>query len=54
MMAVTQREIRNINAWAKQILFWRAHLDCFIVDYFGIQLKDTQRVIARQFGNADT
>ena len=47
------REIRNVKAWAKQILYWRTHLDAFIVDYFGINLKDTQRLVARQFGNAE-
>lgn len=31
------REIRNIDAWAKQILFWRTHLDVFIETYFGIR-----------------
>jgi len=54
-MNVTQiREIRNVKLWAKQILFWRTHLDIFIQSYFGIKLKDTQQVVARQFGNADT
>lgn len=37
-----------------QIHFWRTHLDVFIEEYFQIKLKDTQRVVARQFGNADT
>lgn len=27
------REVRNVKAWAKQILYWRTHLDAFIVDY---------------------
>lgn len=43
--------LKNKELWAKQILFWRTHLDCFIVDYFGVKLKDTQRVVARAFGN---
>lgn len=44
--------LRNKELWAKQILFWRTHLDCFIVDYLGVKLKDTQRVVARAFGNS--
>ena len=54
-VGVTQiREIRNVKLWAKQIMFWRTHLDVFIQSYFGIKLKDTQQVVARQFANADT
>lgn len=53
-MAQIVRELKNLDIWAKQILYWRAHLDCFIMDYLGVKLKDTQRVVARQFGNADT
>lgn len=45
------RDIRNLDAWAKQILYWRSHLDVFIEAYFNIRLKDTQKVIAREFGN---
>lgn len=48
------RDIRNTGLWARQILFWRAHLDVFIEAYFGIKLKDTQAVVARQFGRCDT
>ena len=50
------RELRNYEAWAKQIWFWRTHLDRFIEDYFKIKLKPQQRVDARVFGitqNAD-
>lgn len=47
------KEIRNVAQWARQILYWRAHLDAFIIDYLGIMLKDTQRVVARQFGNCE-
>lgn len=50
------REIKNYEAWAKQIWFWRTHLDRFIEDYFKIKLKPQQRVDARIFGltqNAD-
>lgn len=43
-----------MKLWAQQIYFWRTHLDVFIEEYFHIRLKDTQRVVARQFGNADT
>lgn len=48
------RDIRNTKLWAWQIAYWRTHLDVFIERYFKIRLKDTQRVVARQFGNADT
>ena len=48
------RELRNTALWAKQIIYWRSHLDVFIESYFGIRLKDTQKVIARQFGNCST
>lgn len=44
------REIRNYDAWAKQIWFWRTHLDRFIEDYLKIKLKPFQRVDARIFG----
>lgn len=37
----------------RQILYWHSHLGAFIIDYLGIILKDTQRVVARQFGNAE-
>ena len=50
------RDIRNYEAWAKQIWFWRTHLDRFIEEYFKIKLKPQQRVDARIFGltqNAD-
>jgi hypothetical protein len=54
-MTITQiRDIRNVKLWARQIFFWRTHLDFFIESYFKIKLKDTQRVVAREFGNADT
>lgn len=45
------REIRNYDAWAKQIWYWRTHLDRFIEEYFKIKLKPQQRVDARIFGN---
>lgn len=48
------REIKNINLWAEQIWYWRTHLDVFIEEYFGIKLKDVQKVEARMFGNCDT
>ena len=52
---ITQiRDIRNVKLWAKQIQFWREHLDVFIQSYFGVKLKDTQAVVARQFGRCDT
>lgn len=45
--------LKNIQAWRKQIWYWRTHLDVFIQEYFLIELKDTQRVIARAIGNGD-
>lgn len=50
------RELRNFEAWAKQIWYWRTHLDRFIEEYFKVKLKPQQRVDARIFGlyqNAD-
>lgn len=44
------REIKNFEAWAKQVWYWRTHLDRFIEDYFKIKLKPFQRVDARIFG----
>lgn len=48
------REIKNTKQWAEQIWYWRTHLDVFIEEYFGIKLKDVQKVEARMFGNCDT
>lgn len=45
------REIKNYEAWKKQIWYWRTHLDRFIEDYFKIKLKPFQRVDARIIGN---
>lgn len=45
------RELKNYEAWRKQIWFWRTHLDRFIEDYFKIRLKPSQRVDARILGN---
>lgn len=53
-MTPIPKEITNIDAWAEQILFWRTHLDIFIEDYFGIELKDDQHVLARAVGNCDS
>lgn len=44
------RELKNFEAWAKQIWYWRTHLDRFIEDYFKVKLKPSQRVDARIFG----
>ena len=44
-------EPHDIKTWWIQILFWRTHLDVFIVNVLGINLKDDQRVIARAVGN---
>lgn len=56
-MAITAaqiQDIKNTEAWARQILYWRTHLDVFIEEYFGVKLKDVQKVEARMFGNCDT
>ena len=45
------RELKNYDAWAMQIWYWRTHLDRFIEDYFKIKLKPSQRVDARIIGN---
>lgn len=50
-MAAIKEPIKNEVLWAKQVFYWRTHLDCFIVEYLGVKLKDTQRVVARAFGN---
>lgn len=49
-------EIKDIDEWAKQILYWRTHLDVFIEDYFStpdsvIKFENFQKVIVRQAGN---
>lgn len=31
------KEIKNTEAWAKQIYYWRTHLDVFIEEYFEIK-----------------
>lgn len=46
-------ELKNTDGWVKQILYWRTHLDVFIEEYFKIKLKDTQKVMARAFGNCE-
>ena len=48
------REIRNFDAWSKQIWYWRTHLDVFIEEYLKVKLKPVQRVQARMFGNLNT
>jgi len=45
------RELKNFEAWSKQIWYWRTHLDRFIEEYFKIKLKPSQRVDARIIGN---
>lgn len=47
------RELKNYEAWQKQIWYWRTHLDRFIEEYFKIQLTPSQRVDARIIGNFD-
>jgi hypothetical protein len=45
------RELKNYEAWKKQIWYWRTHLDRFIEEYLKIKLKPSQRVDARIIGN---
>lgn len=45
-------EIKDIETWWTQILFWRSHLDIFLEKVLKVKLKDTQKVIARACGNA--
>lgn len=40
-------EIRDVDTWWEQILFWRSHFDVFLMDVMRVTLKDTQQVIAR-------
>lgn len=47
------KTLQNEDAWAKQIRYWRTHLDVFIESYFQIKLKDVQKVEARAFGNCE-
>lgn len=44
------RELKNYEAWQKQIWYWRTHIDRFIEDYFKVKLKPSQRVDARILG----
>lgn len=48
--AMLIRDIKNYEAWRKQIWYWRTHLDRFIEEYFKVKLKPQQRVDARVFG----
>ena len=48
------RELRNTGEWAKQIWYWRTHLDVFIEQYFNVRLKTVQKIEARAFGNCQT
>ena len=45
-------EIKDVQTWWTQILFWRSHLDIFLERVLKVKLKDTQKVIARACGNA--
>jgi hypothetical protein len=45
------RDLKNIDLWVDQVLFWRTHLDVFITDYLKCKLYDTQHIVARQIGN---
>lgn len=47
------KEIKNWEAWALQRDYWIDHLDVFIQQRFGVRLKDTQQVIAREIGRCD-
>lgn len=43
----------HLDTCAKQIWYWRTHLDVFIEQYLHIKLFDFQKVIARMVGNGD-
>lgn len=51
MKAEQIREFKNYELWWKHILFWRTHLDIFLMEVLKVKLKDTQQVIARACGN---
>lgn len=48
------KSIQHEDLWAKQIRYWRTHLDIFIEEYFKVKLKDVQKIQARAFGNCET
>ena len=50
---VSPEMYEHLDVCARQIWYWRRHLDVFIVDYLHINLYDLQRVIARGIGNGD-
>lgn len=50
---VSPEMYEHLDVCAKQIWYWRKHLDVFIMDYLHIHLYDLQRVIARAIGNSD-
>ena len=52
MKAEQIREFKNYELWWKYILFWRSHLDIFLMQVMKVNLKDTQQIIARACGNA--
>ena len=39
--------LKNIDGWARQINFWRTHLDVFIEDYFKVKLYPFQQLVVR-------
>lgn len=43
--------LKNIDGWARQINFWRTHLDVFIEDYFKVKLYPFQQLVVRDIGN---
>ena len=52
MKSVSQiRELKDIQTWWRQTLYWRTHLDVYLRDVYGVNLKDTQQVCARAIGN---
>lgn len=50
---VSPEMAEHLDVAAKQIWYWRRHLDCFIVDYLKLPLYDLQRLIIRQIGNCE-
>lgn len=51
-MAEQIGEIKRLELWGDQLVYYRTHLDVFIEDYFKIPLKDIQKVVAREIGLA--
>lgn len=51
MATLISKETADLKLAREQIVYWRTHLDVFIIKRFGVMLHDTQRVVARSIGN---